>query len=257
MFAPGGDFNLNDGATPLQFTGAFAGAGDTLTLNAGAISQTAAGVITVATLTGSSSGGVDLSTATNAIGTLGAFAPGGNFNLNDGETPLQFTGAFAGAGDTLTLNAGAISQTAAGVITAATLTGSSSGGVDLSTATNAIDAIGAFTPGGNFNLNDGATPLQFTGAFAGAGDTLTLKAGAISQTAAGAITVATLTGTATSASLTQPVNLVGTLGAFSTSAGFALTDNEALLVNGPVTDTGAASTLALTTKTGGSPWPAR
>ena len=251
VFAPGGNFNLNDGATRLQFTGAFAGAGDTLTLKAGAISQTAAAAITAATLTGSSSGGVDLSTATNAIGALGAFAPGGNFNLNNGATPLQFTGAFAGAGDTLTLKAGAISQTAAGVITVATLTGSSSGGVDLSTATNTIDAIGAFAPGGDFNLNDGATPLQFTGAFAGAGDTLTVKAGAISQTAAGAITVATLTGTAISASLTQPVNLVGTLGAFGTSAGFALTDNQALLVNGPVTDTGAASTLALTTKTGG------
>ena len=160
----------------MQFTGAFAGGGDTLTLKAGAITQTAAGAITVATLTGSSSGGVDLSTATNAIGAIGAFTPGGNFYLNDGATPLQFIGAFAGADDTLTVKAGAISQTATGVITVATLTGSSSGGVDLSTATNAIGAIGTFTPGGNFNLNDGATPLQFTGAFAGAGDTLTLKA---------------------------------------------------------------------------------
>ena len=46
-------------------------------------------------------------------------------------------------------------------------------------------------------------------------------------------------------------NLVAALGAFSTSSGFALTDNEALVVAGPVTDTGAASTLALTTGTGG------
>ena len=64
-------------------------------------------MITAATLTGSSSGAVDLSTASNAIGALGAFAPGGDFNLNNGATALQFTGAFAGAGDTLTLNAGA------------------------------------------------------------------------------------------------------------------------------------------------------
>ena len=34
---------------------------------------------------------------------------------------LEFTGAFAGAGDTLTLKAGPIGQIAAGVITAATL----------------------------------------------------------------------------------------------------------------------------------------
>ena len=249
-FTPGGDFKLNDGATALQFTGAFAGAGNTLTLTAGPIAQIAAGVITAATLTGSSSGAVDLSTASNAIGALGAFTPGGEFKLNDGATALQFTGAFAGAGDTLTLSAGPISQTAAGVITAATFTGSSSGAVDLSTASNAIGALGAFTPGGDFKLNDGATALQFTGAFAGAGDTLTLTAGPITQTAGGVITAATITGSATSANLTQLGNLVGTLGAFSTSAGFALTDNQALLVTGPVIDAGAASTLALTTKTG-------
>ena len=225
VFGPGGNFNLNDGATPLQFTGAFAGAGDTLTLKAGAVSQTAAGAITAATLTGSSSGGVDLNTATNAIGAIGAFAPGGNFNLNDGATPLQFTGAFAGAGDTLTLKAGAISQNAAGVITAATLTGSSSGGVDLSTATNAIGAIGAFAPGGDFNLNDGATPLQFTGAFAGAGDTLTLKAGAISQTAVGVITAATLTGSSSGGvDLSTATNAIGAIGAFAPGGNFNLND---------------------------------
>ena len=67
------------------------------------------------------------------------------------------------------------------MITAATFTGSSSGAVDLSTASNAIGALGAFTPGGDFKLNDGATALQFTGAFAGAGDTLTLTAGPISS----------------------------------------------------------------------------
>ena len=119
--------------------------GQTVTLtSAGTITQTAAGAITAATLTGSSSGGVALSTATNAIDSIGGFTPSGDFKLDDGATPLQFTGAFAGAGDTLTLKAGAISQTAAGVITAGTLTGSSSGGVDLSTATNAIGSLGAF-----------------------------------------------------------------------------------------------------------------
>ncbi len=61
----------------------------------------------------------------------------------------------------------------------------------------------------------------------------------------------TLTGSAaTSASLTQPTNLIATLGAFSTTAGFALVNNKSLLVAGPVQDTGGASTLALTTKTG-------
>ena len=78
-----------------------------------------------------------------------------------------------------------------------------------------------------------------------------ISAGTISQTG-GSITAAHADRQRDdSASLTQPTNLVGTLGAFSTTAGFALTNDEALRVDGPVTDTGAASTLALTTKTGG------
>jgi hypothetical protein len=50
--------------------------------------------------------------------------------------------------------------------------------------------------------------------------------------------------------LTQPDNLVGTLGPFSTTAGFALVNNQTLLVVGSIKDSGTASTLALTTKTG-------
>jgi hypothetical protein len=77
-----------------------------------------------------------------------------------------------------------------------------------------------------------------------------IAAAAINQTG-GVLTAATLTGSAgTSASLTQPTNRVATLGAFGTTAGFSLVDDQALLVAGPVQDTGAASSLALTTKTG-------
>ena len=65
------------------------------------------------------------------------------------------------------------------------------------------------------------------------------------------MTVANVTGSAgTFANLTQPANQIGTLGAFSTTAGFALVNNKSLLVAGPVQDTGGASTLALTTTTG-------
>ena len=45
-------------------------------------------------------------------------------------------------------------------------------------------------------------------------------------------------------------NLIGTLGAFTTGSGFALTNNQSLSVSGLVKDTGAASTLAITTTTG-------
>ena len=74
--------------------------------------------------------------------------------------------------------------------------------------------------------------------------------GPITQTT-GPLVVTNLTGSAgTSASLTDPTNQVGTLGAFTTTAGFALVDDQALQVIGPVKDTGATSTLSLTTRTG-------
>jgi hypothetical protein len=74
--------------------------------------------------------------------------------------------------------------------------------------------------------------------------------GPITQTT-GPLVVTNLTGSAgTSASLADPTNQVGTLGAFTTTAGFALVDDHALQVIGPVRDTGATSTLSLTTRTG-------
>ena len=68
-----------------------------------------------------------------------------------------------------------------------------------------------------------------------------ISAGAIDQTG-GSLVAGTLIGSAaTFASLTQPTNLIGTLGAFSTTAGFALVNNGPLLVGGSVQDTGGAS----------------
>ncbi|HEY2616771.1 MAG TPA: hypothetical protein VGI78_05480, partial [Acetobacteraceae bacterium] len=175
-------------------------------------------------------------------------------------------------GDTLTLTAGPISQTAAGVITVATLTGTATS-ASLTQPTNLISTLAAFNTSAGFALtNNQALLVNGPVIDSGAASTLALttktggialagtvsaantvdlvSAGAISQSS-GTLIAATLTGSAaTSASLTQPGNRVGTLGAFSTKAGFALTDNQALLVNGPVADSGAASTLALITETG-------
>src|SRR5208282_2820364 len=153
------------------------------------------------------------------------------------------------------------------------LTGSATS-ASLGQATNLVGALGAFTSTAGFALTDNEA-LLVNGAVSdtGAASTLVLttktggltlagnvsatnvldlvSAGSIGQTG-GSISAGSLTGSAaTSASLTQATNLVGALGAFTSTAGFALTDNEALLVNGAVSDTGAASTLVLTTKTGG------
>jgi fibronectin-binding autotransporter adhesin len=158
----GGDLALSDGSTALQIIGPVGAAGHTLSLAVGPVTQTASGAITAGTFTGSSSGAVDLGTATNAISALGAFTPGGNFTLNNGANALQFTGAFAGGGDTLTLTVGSITQTALGAITAGTLTGSSSGSVDLRAAGNAIATLGAFAANGIFDVLQ-SSPLSVTG----------------------------------------------------------------------------------------------
>jgi hypothetical protein len=185
------------------------------------------------------------------------------------------TGGLAG-GDTVSLAAttGPISQSA-GVITGATLIATSTGGTTLDD-TNQVADLGASTNtgAGGFALVDGQ-PLTVTGVLTDTGtgqtvalttktggitlgtsinagnDTLDLvSAGSIVQTS-GSIDVATLTGSAaTSASLAQVTNLVGTLAAFTTTAGLTLTDNEALTVSGPVADSGIAQTVALTTRSG-------
>ncbi len=221
-FATGGDVTLNNGSTALQFSGAFTGGG-TLTLTAGPITQSAGAAITAGTLTGTSSGAVDLSTATNAIGNLGAFAPGGNFTLNNGSIALQFTGPFAGSGETLTLNAGPVSQTAAATVMAGTLTGASSGAVDLSTATNSIGALGGFTTGGNFALNNGTNALRITAPISAAGAALTLTAGTITQAAAAVITAGALTGTSSGAvDLSAAANAIDSVGSFTAVGDFSL-----------------------------------
>ena len=284
-YSVNGDFKLNNGITPL-FINSFLNVGaNTVALTAGPITQaantgstTSGAPITAGTLTGSSSGAVDLSTVSNAIGNLGAFTAGGDFALNNGSNALQITAPVNAAGHTVTLNAGAITQTAAGAITAGTLTGSSSGAVDLSTATNAISNLGAFTPGGNFALNNGSTALQITGAFAGGGNAVTLTAGALGIDApvtaaalqfavsgavsqSGAINVGTLSGSAASINLDAAGNAIGTFGslqgqnsiAIATAGNIVLygavaTPDLRIDANGTITQTGGS--LAVGTLSG-------
>ena len=182
-FNPAGNLTLNsDVAASVGMVQLSAGSGgialggkvsgntgvDLTTTGGGPVSQTAAAIITAGTLTGNASVAVNLGIATNDVSNLGAFTTGGSdFTLNNGTNNLQIIAPINAAGHTLTLNAGAITQTAAAAITAGTLAGNSTGAVDLSTATNTISALGAFAAGGDFALNDGATPLTITGHFDG------------------------------------------------------------------------------------------
>jgi nicotinate-nucleotide pyrophosphorylase len=212
--------------------------------------------------------------ALTVTGTVTDTGTGETVALTTGTGGITLNGVISAAGDTLDLiSAVAISQPG-GTIHVATLTGSAVTSASLTQASNLVGTLAAFTTSTGFALTDNEAltvtgtvtdtgssqtvalttdtgGITLNGVISAAGDTLDLiSAGAISQSG-GSIDVATLTGSAvTSASLTQATNLVGTLAAFTTGSGFALTDNEALLVSGTVTDTGSAQTVALTTKSG-------
>ncbi|WEN14473.1 filamentous hemagglutinin N-terminal domain-containing protein [Rhodanobacter sp. AS-Z3] len=268
----------------LAINGAVNGTATTLT-SAGAINEGASGVITAGTLTGNSVGNTTLNGA-NKVGTLGSFTAA-NFALTNAQAlavngpvnggastaltttsgDLAINGAVNGTTTTLT-SAGTISEGASGVITAGTLTGSSAGSTILGRS-NQVDALGAFTTGGDFSFNDaqtltvnnapsangGAGNLSLTATGAASdlvlssnltGNTVSLNAGRNINQTSGVITAATLTGSVVGIATLNGANKIGTLGNF-TAAGFALTNAQALAVNGPVN--GGAST-ALTTTSG-------
>src|SRR5579859_701229 len=292
------------GAIALNATIAGSNSGSALVLNSGAaITQTAGGAITVGTLSGASVGGASL-TAANLFDTLAGFTNTGvgNLSITDAQhTGLTVTGAVdAGAGNTLSLtttsggsltlsanlsapaaggavnlvSAGTLSQTS-GIITTATLSGSSSGGASLTDA-NAFDTLAGFvnTGSGNLSITDAqATGLTVSAVVdAGNNNTLTLtttnggsltlsanlkatggpgtvdlvSAGAVSQTT-GLITTSTLTGSSVGgASFTTAANNIGTFGPFSDSANgnVTLVDSANLNVTGAVSL--GTGTLSLT-----------
>jgi filamentous hemagglutinin family protein len=268
----------------LTLGGDLTASGQTVTLvSAGTITQ-AGGLITAATLTGSSVGGATL-TQGNAVGTLGPFSNTGAGNatgLNFTDTqalqtsgavsstgPLVLTttaggltlgGDLTASGQTITLiSAGAINQTS-GLITAATLTGSSVDGATL-TQGNAVGTLGPFSDTGTANTTglsftdaqalqtsgvvSSTGPLALTtttggltlgGNLTASGQTITLTSAAAISQAAGVITAGTLTGSSASGTTLAQANAIGALGPFTVSGGsLVLYDGSALAITGPVT----------------------
>ena len=232
---------------------------------------TFSGPISTPLLTGSSHGDVNF-TGANTIAELGNFTTNnGAFTLHNGA--LSITGALdAGTGTvdlelTGLLNEGSPSVT--GTIIAATLTGASVGGADLS-GNNAIAALGNFTntTSGSFQLTNtkaltvsgildnqvGDTTLTTTGAGSNLvisgtinanGHTLdTVSAGTIDESA-GTITAATLAGSSVGGATFTGTNLIGALGNFTnaTSGNFDLTDGRALTVSGTLDNQVGNTTL--------------
>ena len=229
-------------------------------VSSGTIAQQFAGIITATTLKGSAVGGVILDDG-NAITNLGAFSSGGIFALED-TSALTVTGAVTASsqlvlntGGGLELNgavtgtnvifnaAGEIGSNGAGVITASTLTGTSTGAVQL-TAKNQVTTLDGFTTNnGLFTFSDNG-PLTVAGPLnAGSGDisltttgtgndmtiigtvqtsgTLNLvTSGAANETNTGAIIVNTLNVTAqTGISLTSSLNMINHVGKDKTKSG--------------------------------------
>ena len=241
--------------------------GGAVTLQSGGrISQTAGGLITADSLSGQSSGSTTLDQA-NAIGALGNFSANGltltsnraltvNGTVDGGGSTTLTTGGnltIAGSinGDTTTLAVnGAISESGAGNLNAHTLTGHATGAA-LLTGANRIDTLGAFTAAG-FALSNGPSltvtgpldggssvsltttrgDLLINSKISGRATTLT-SSGAITEGQGGSIAADTLSGqaggvTSLGTAISPLANYIGTLGNFSSRAGFSLTNAQTL-----------------------------
>jgi hypothetical protein len=262
--------------------------------SAGTLKETGSGAIDSASLNGGSVGGTVLNGA-NEIATLNAFtnSGAGGFALTDGEA-LTVNGAVnAGTGNlalattsgniaiknqltagnqaTLT-SAGTLIESGSGALSAASLTGSSSGTVTLNGA-NQIASLGTFANTGtggialkdgealtvNGALNSGTGNLKLTTTSGGialknqltSGNQVTLiSAGTIGETGSGAISASSLTGSSVGSAVLNGTNLVSTLAAFTdtSTGGFVLNDGETLTVGGAVS--AGSGNLSLTTTAG-------
>ncbi|WP_430389968.1 beta strand repeat-containing protein [Dyella sp. 20L07] len=258
-FSSGNSFSLTNGAgASLQVGGLTVSggsvalgtaAGSNLALNGnvnaqslslssgGAITQSG-GALTVAALSGVSSGSTTLGQVNN-ITALGNFSTNG-FSLNNGNA-LAINGALNSGAGTATLNvAGTITEGAGGSITAGTLAGSSTSSTTLGQVNN-IAALGNFSANG-FSLNNGSA-LAINGALNGGAGTTTLNvAGAITEGASGSITAGTLAGSSTSSTTLGLVNNIAVLSNFSAN-GFSLKNSSALAINGALNSGTGTTTL--------------
>jgi filamentous hemagglutinin family protein len=234
-FAITGAAVFND-AAPLAITGPVrAGAlalGDT-----GAITET--GSISTATLTSTNTiGGAVALTGTNTIATIGSFAGAAAVSLAD-TTPLTIAGLFSAA--SATFATGAISET--GSITTGAFAANVTGSLAL-TGTNTIASLGAVTATGDATLVDGVS-VALNGAFSAPAATIEapgigingpVDTGILSLAStgniigSGAITAATLTGSAGPVVSLTGSNAIATLGSFTGTGNIAFNDTIDLLI---------------------------
>ncbi|PMQ03788.1 Heme/hemopexin-binding protein [Dyella sp. AD56] len=223
-----------------------------LSLNSGGYITQSGGALTVAALSGTSSGSTTLAQINN-ITALGSFSANG-FSLNNSGA-LAINGALNSGAATTTLNVtGTITEGAGGSITAGTLAGSSTGSTTLLSLANNITALGGFSAS-EFSLNNSGA-LAINGALnSGTGTTTLNVIGAITESAGGSITAGTLAGSSTGSTTLGQANNITALGNFSAS-GFSLNNSGALAINGALNSGTGTTTLnvagAITEGAGGS-----
>lgn len=250
----------------------------------GSISQTGGSIsATVLKSYGSIGGDATLASATNNIGTLGAFTLGGALDLADAGL-LKVTGPVLGsaislsagtinlagnltAAGNLALGGGTVTQSAGAVIAGTLVSLDSIGGNVVLTRGNSIASLGGFTLGGNLTLNDTQT-LDISGTVATPG-ALTLTGTGLTEST-GALDIGSLTtgtGSFSGAVTLAGANSIATLGKFTLATGQILNLNDATplditgLVSLPggsldytgsgVSETGAGVVAAATFTTGG------
>ena len=194
----------------------------------GALTET--GSLTAAQLTGSTTGATSL-TGNNRIASLGDFAAS-SIALND-NVDLLIGGSVATGGTAAFTVAGALTET--GSLTAAQLTGSTTGATSL-TGNNRIASLGDFAAS-SLALNDGID-LLIGGSVTTGGTAAFTIAGALTET--GSLTAAQLTGSTTGATSLTGNNRIASLGDFAASS-LALNDNVDLLIGGSVITGGVAA----------------
>lgn len=197
-FASGIDLDLNLDAAAFNLNRGFnVGSGEVDIDAAGSVNETKKGAIKAKTLTGQTDGAANFGSTKNIVADLGAFTTGGNhnFTLVD-DSDLTTTGTVnAGTNDVVLTTKGSghdiaidskiaaqelklasaatITESNAGDIDVATLTGSSAGAATLTSANNTITNLNTFTSGGAFALTD-AQALTVKGAVNAGSNTIDL-----------------------------------------------------------------------------------
>ena len=316
-----GDIDLVSTAGPIALTEPLNAGTGTIRLNSGgAITQTAAGTITAANLAAVAAGAVGLCVvgSPNAVsgtiagsgtsfmfldnpgftvgtvaadacaaGATGATTTAGDIDLVSVSGPIALNAAVNAGANTVRINSGgAVTQTAAGTITAANLAVVASGAIGLCVTGSpnavtgtiaasgtsfmfldnpgfivgtvaadgcAVGATGVTTTAGDIDLVSTTGPIALNAAVnTGAGTVRINSGGAITQTAAGIITAANLAAVAAGAVglcvIGSPNAVSGTVAGSGTS--FMFLDNPGFTVGTVAADTCAAGATGVTATAG-------